>query len=128
MTPEEIAFQEFDKVGDEKLFPNFTDKDIWIDGFKDGYEKGLSHNPIKPKVFLNGLLEAGFKLIWDSNGKRCYHYKCSSRVSMFFVFDESNFIVRCGMTTNDGVIFPLNKDSDMADVIAAKNIFTVWGT
>jgi hypothetical protein len=88
----------------------------------------MAPEEIKPKVFLNGLLEAGFKLIWDSNGKRCYHYKCSSRVSMFFVFDESNFIVRCGMTTNDGVIFPLNKDSDMADVIAAKNIFTVWGT
>ena len=28
--------KEYENVGDEKLFPNFTDKDIWMDGFYDG--------------------------------------------------------------------------------------------
>jgi len=37
MTIEEIAFKEYENVGDEKLFPNHTDKDIWIAGFKEGY-------------------------------------------------------------------------------------------
>jgi hypothetical protein len=35
---EEIAIKEFENVGDEKLFPNHTDKDIWIAGFKKGTE------------------------------------------------------------------------------------------
>ena len=37
-SPEEVANDEFKKVGDEGLFPNYTDKDIWIDGFKAGYK------------------------------------------------------------------------------------------
>lgn len=37
MTIEEIAFKEFENVGDEKLFPNHTDKDIWVSGFVKGY-------------------------------------------------------------------------------------------
>ena len=36
-SPEDIANEEFKKVGDEGLFPNYTDKDIWVDGFKAGY-------------------------------------------------------------------------------------------
>lgn len=30
---EKIAFQEYEKVGDDKLFPSHTDKDIWVAGF-----------------------------------------------------------------------------------------------
>jgi transcription elongation factor Elf1 len=30
---EEVARKEFEKVGDEGLFPNHTDKDIWVSGF-----------------------------------------------------------------------------------------------
>ena len=37
MNIEEIAFEEFKNVGDDGLFPNHTDKDIWIAGFKAGY-------------------------------------------------------------------------------------------
>ena len=37
MNIEKIAFKEFEKVGDDGLFPNHTDKDIWIAGFKAGY-------------------------------------------------------------------------------------------
>ena len=34
---EHLANEEFKSVGDEGLFPNHTDKDIWIAGFKAGY-------------------------------------------------------------------------------------------
>lgn len=34
---EKIAIEEFKNVGDEGLFPNHTDKDIWISGFKTGF-------------------------------------------------------------------------------------------
>ena len=34
------AEESFEKnVGDDKLFPNHTDKDIWTAGFKAGYLK-----------------------------------------------------------------------------------------
>lgn len=33
-----IANEEFKNVGDEGLFPNHTDKDIWIAGFKAGFK------------------------------------------------------------------------------------------
>ena len=36
---EHLASEEFKSVGDEGLFPNHTDKDIWIAGFKAGYLK-----------------------------------------------------------------------------------------
>ena len=36
---EHLASEEFKNVGDEGLFPNHTDKDIWIAGFKAGYLK-----------------------------------------------------------------------------------------
>jgi hypothetical protein len=36
---EHLANEEFKNVGDEGLFPNHTDKDIWIAGFKAGYLK-----------------------------------------------------------------------------------------
>ena len=34
---EHLANEAFKNVGDEGLFPNHTDKDIWIAGFKAGY-------------------------------------------------------------------------------------------
>jgi hypothetical protein len=33
-----LANEQFQNVGDEGLFPNYSDKDIWIDGFIAGYE------------------------------------------------------------------------------------------
>ena len=36
---EHLANEEFKNVGDEGLFPNHTDKDIWTAGFKAGYLK-----------------------------------------------------------------------------------------
>ncbi len=36
-TPEQIANDEFRNVPDDGLFPNHSDKDIWIAGFKAGY-------------------------------------------------------------------------------------------
>jgi hypothetical protein len=36
---EHLANEEFKSVGDEGLFPNHTDKDIWTAGFKAGYLK-----------------------------------------------------------------------------------------
>jgi hypothetical protein len=43
-TSEQIALEEFTKVGDDGLFPNHSDKDIWVAGFKAGYDyiMGLS--------------------------------------------------------------------------------------
>lgn len=38
VNPEEIAFEEFKNVPDDRLFPNHSDKDIWIAGFKAGME------------------------------------------------------------------------------------------
>jgi hypothetical protein len=38
ITGEEYALSEFENVGDEGLFPNHSDKDIWVAGFKAGYE------------------------------------------------------------------------------------------
>lgn len=47
---EKTAFAEFEKVGDEGLFPNHTDKDIWISGFKSGSEwRALNQKNNKPK-------------------------------------------------------------------------------
>lgn len=33
MNIEQLALQEFENVGDEGLFPNHSDKDIWLSGF-----------------------------------------------------------------------------------------------
>ena len=33
---EELALKEFENVGDEGLFPNHSDRDIWVSGFRDG--------------------------------------------------------------------------------------------
>ena len=38
LTAEEYALSAFENIGDEGLFPNHSDKDIWVDGFKAGYE------------------------------------------------------------------------------------------
>ena len=37
MTIEQIALEEFKHVGDEGLFPNHSDGDIWVSGFMAGY-------------------------------------------------------------------------------------------
>ena len=37
MTAEQIALEELKNVGDEGLFPNHSDGDIWVSGFKAGY-------------------------------------------------------------------------------------------
>ena len=41
MTAEQIALEEFKNVGDEGLFPNHSDRDIWVSGFMAGYKKGV---------------------------------------------------------------------------------------
>ena len=38
---EYLSNESFKNVGDEGLFPNHTDKDIWISGFKAGYLDGM---------------------------------------------------------------------------------------
>jgi hypothetical protein len=43
----ENSITEFENVGDEKLFPNYTDKDIWVYGFNIGaqwYREQLKNN------------------------------------------------------------------------------------
>jgi len=42
---EKIACEEFNNIGDEGLFPNHTDKDIWTSGFTDGVEWSLRKLP-----------------------------------------------------------------------------------
>jgi hypothetical protein len=44
---EAVAEVEFTKVGDEGLFPNYTDKDIWIDGFVSGFGWKAEVLPLK---------------------------------------------------------------------------------
>lgn len=41
MTVEELGFKEFVNAPDDGLFPNYTDKDIWVSGFVHGYKLGL---------------------------------------------------------------------------------------
>ena len=41
---EEVAFKEFNNVGDKGLFPNHTDKDIWVNGFKAGFKYCFSNS------------------------------------------------------------------------------------
>jgi len=40
---EELALKEFENVGDEGLFPNHTDRDIWVSGFRDGVKYILNN-------------------------------------------------------------------------------------
>jgi len=47
MNIEKIAFEEFKNVGDDGLFPNHTDKDIWIAGFKAGYSYIHNNEDVK---------------------------------------------------------------------------------
>lgn len=46
MTTEELALQEYENIGDDKLFPNHTEKDIWVSGFKTGYDTATSSTRI----------------------------------------------------------------------------------
>lgn len=41
---EKIAMGEFDGVGDEGLFPNHSDKDIWVAGFKAAIDWMQKHH------------------------------------------------------------------------------------
>lgn len=79
------------------------------------------------KATPDKLLAAGFKLAWDSCGQKCYSMRATKRVSMFFIFREDASISRAGMTTDDGVIFPLDVDADMNDIVAAQRIFRAKG-
>jgi hypothetical protein len=40
---EELALKEFENVGDDGLFPNHTDKDIWVAGFIAGIKYKISY-------------------------------------------------------------------------------------
>lgn len=70
------------------------------------------------------LIVSGFTLAWESLGRKCYHKRCSKRVSMFIEYNAEGVISRGGMTTNDGVIFPLDKQAKLSDVVAAQRIFS----
>ena len=59
---EEIAFEEFKNVGDDGLFPNHTDKDIWIAGFKAGYSYFKTHCEKSPTG----------KHVWIENHKSAF--------------------------------------------------------
>jgi len=52
---EQIAINEFEKLGDDGLFPNHTDKDIWVSGFKSGFE--FSTKRLKMALALDALKE-----------------------------------------------------------------------
>jgi len=51
MEVEKIANEQYENVGDEKLFPNHTDKDIWVNGFVAAVEY------IKSQVEDKGMAE-----------------------------------------------------------------------
>jgi hypothetical protein len=58
---EVIADEEFANAGDDGLFPNHTDRDVWISGFKDGYLKaskqfGYSSDQIRSMLDEQRLL------------------------------------------------------------------------
>ena len=61
-TSEEIALIEFENVGDEKLFPNHTDKDIWVAGFIAGHE-------LNPWISVKDRLPENDQIIDTWNGK-----------------------------------------------------------
>jgi len=60
MTPEE-SFEK--NVGDDKLFPNHTDKDIWFSGYtqcqKDMADKKYTEEDIKNAINVGISAEAG---------------------------------------------------------------------
>lgn len=43
---EQFALNEFKNIGDDGLFPNHTDKDIWLSGFKYAIECVLLNSTI----------------------------------------------------------------------------------
>jgi hypothetical protein len=61
---EVIALLEYEKVGDDKLFPNHTDKDIWVSGFITGYKLMAEHQLDMMKYY-----EAGIRLVMDDNSE-----------------------------------------------------------
>jgi hypothetical protein len=38
---ENLALEQFENVGDEGLFPNYSDKDIWMDGFISALKQSI---------------------------------------------------------------------------------------
>lgn len=61
---ERLALEKFKKVGDEGLFPNHTDKDIWIDGFKSGFESGDCDDN-------NKVIDNKIEKSWDDVYEKC---------------------------------------------------------
>ena len=57
MTIEELAYEHYgkDSADDDCRFPNHTDRDIWMDGFKAGYESCT-------KIIRDRLHQASLKL------------------------------------------------------------------
>lgn len=43
MELEALALTQFNGAGDDGLFPNHSDRDIWVDGFIKGYTYFLTH-------------------------------------------------------------------------------------
>lgn len=69
------------------------------------------------------LLKNGFKFSWESQGQRCFSKRCSKRVNMFFVFDADESVVRAGVSTNEGAMFPVDTRAELHDVLSAVKIF-----
>jgi len=63
-----LANKEWDNVGDDKLFPNHSDKDIWMNGFETAYKSIIN---IRLKEFEDFLEETGEDInMWDTNSGR----------------------------------------------------------
>jgi len=52
MTYQELKEKYWDNVGDEKLFPNHSDQDIWEKGYKDGWDACVEYMAQKYKSEL----------------------------------------------------------------------------
>ncbi len=55
---EQIALEELKNVGDEGLFPNHSDGDIWVSGFMSGYNYKAAQDELELwDITLNDGLE-----------------------------------------------------------------------
>ena len=100
---ERLANLEFQDVADEGLFPNHSDKDIWINGFVSAYVYFKNQNDTKTE--------------WENNvANQLYS---ASNLVLSFAHYISNVVRKSGMTENDlHHIFPmvfhiLKTDSDL---------------
>jgi hypothetical protein len=58
MTIEQIALEELKNVGDDGLFPNHSDGDIWVSGFMAGYNYKAAQDELELwDITLNDGLE-----------------------------------------------------------------------